>query len=595
MNRPAIVVALALVGISVLLGGCGDPVSAVDQKEFAPRFKPWPDATRGGELRVLASADMGPLDPGQVLNQATFMISFATQRPLLAVSPDHAAGFVPDLAAEMPEVDADAGTIEVKIRDDVRFSPPVDRKVRADDVKYAIERALSPSVANGEVGNYLGSLVGFDRARRLARRNPARVPAISGITCPSEDVIRFQFRGKVPPLAKAALSLSVTAPVPREFATPFDRDIPSEYGGHVVSTGPYMVDRNDEGEVTGYEPGRSISLVRNPNWDPQSDFRPAYLDGIEVESGYANLTTASDSILDGESMVNGDFSPPPMALEHAAIKYPQQLTLAPSTAVLYASLNTRVPPFDNLDVRRAVLAATDRNAMRLAVGGELAGAVATHFLPPQIQGFEQAGGVEGPGFPFLANPTGDQELAAEYMKKAGYPDGVYEGDARPVMVTDTTSQGKRFGEIMRQAVASLGIKVDVVTVARDTMYSTYCNVPAKRVGICPNVGWVGQFGDGQTVLDSTFNGAAIVPVNNSNWPLLDVPKVNEAIDRAKWLEGVSTRAEAWGRIDRQITALAPAVPVLWRDAAFVASPDVQLVLERNATTLALPMISLGKD
>lgn len=291
-------------------------------------------------------------------------------------------------------------------------------------------------------------------------------------------------------------------------------------------------------------------------------------------------------------MVNGDFSPPPMVLERAATMYPEQLTVAPSTAVLYASLNTRVPPFNSPDVRRAVVAAADRNAMRLAVGGAIAGDLATHFLPPEINGFEQAGGVEGPGLPFLSKPAGDLELAADYMRSAGYPEGTYDGDERPVMVTDTTSEGRRFGEIMRQTLASLGIEVDVVIVSRDTMYSSYCNVPSKHVGVCPNVGWVGQFGDGQTVLDQTFNGAAIVPVNNSNWPLLDVPFVNDAIDQAKDLEGVERRAEAWGKADRQITALAPAVPILWRDVAFISSSNVETVLERNATTLALPMISV---
>jgi peptide/nickel transport system substrate-binding protein len=181
------------------------------------------------------------------------------------------------------------------------------------------------------------------------------------------------------------------------------------------------------------------------------------------------------------------------------------------------------------------------------------------------------------------------------MRRAGYPTGRYDGDARPVMVTDTTTQGRRFAEILRQAIESLGIDVDDVAVSRDTMYSTYCNVPAKRVAVCPNVGWVGQFGDGQTVLDPTFNGAAIMSVNNSNWPLLDVPAINRAIDRAKLVRGEAERARSWGSVDRRITALAPAVPIVWLNVTYVNSPNVNLVLERAATTPALPMISLKDD
>jgi peptide/nickel transport system substrate-binding protein len=282
-------------------------------------------------------------------------------------------------------------------------------------------------------------------------------------------------------------------------------------------------------------------------------------------------------------------------LERAATDYPKQLTVAPSSVVLYASLNTQVPPFNNPNVRRAVIAAADRNAMRLAVGGEAAGHLATHFLPPEIAGFDEAGGVAGPRLDFLSAPEGDPALAAQYMRRAGYPTGRYDGDARPVMVTDTTTQGRRFAEILRQAIESLGIDVDDVAVSRDTMYSTYCNVPAKRVAVCPNVGWVGQFGDGQTVLDPTFNGSAIMPLNNSNWPLLDVSAINRAIDRAKQVRGEEQRARSWGSVDRKITALAPAVPIVWLNVTYVNSPNVNLVLERAASTPALPMISLKDD
>jgi peptide/nickel transport system substrate-binding protein len=591
-----VTVLLCLVTLGPVLAGCrGGAAADPDGESFAPKYVPASDAARGGRLRVLASAGLGPLDPGEVINQSTYMISFATQRTLLTTSPRSASTLMPDLADGMPESDLEHGRLRVRLRANVRFSPPVNRAVRADDVKYAIERSLLPGIANGEIANYFQSLVGFSQAQRSARQHPRRAPDIAGISCPSPRLIVFQFEGQVPPLAEAALSLPVTAPVPRSYARPFDRAIPSIYGEHVVSSGPYMVDRDESGELTGYDPEASVSLVRNPNWNRTSDFRPAFLDEIDVESGYTNPQTASDKILAGRSMVNGDFGPTPLALESAATDYPGQLMIGSSTANLYASLNTRVPPFNDVNVRRAVVAATDRNAMRLAVGGTLAGHLATHFLPPETAGFEEAGGVAGPGFDFLASPQGDPDLAARYMRRAGYPDGRYDGDARPVMVTDATSQGRRFAEILRQALESLGIPVDVVTVSRDTMYSSFCNVPAKRVASCPDVGWVGQFGDGQTMLDIPFNGAAIMPVNNSNWPLLDVPAVNRAIDRAKHVRGRDARARAWGRIDRQITALAPAVPIVWRDVPYISSADVNLVLERNATTPALPMISLDGD
>ena len=42
----------------------------------------------------------------------------------------------------------------------------------------------------------------------------------------------------------------------------------------------------------GRDPGKSIEIVRNPNWDESTDFRPAYLDEIRIEEGNDDLTVA---------------------------------------------------------------------------------------------------------------------------------------------------------------------------------------------------------------------------------------------------------------------------------------------------------------
>ena len=42
--------------------------------------------------------------------------------------------------------------------------------------------------------------------------------------------------------------------------------------------------------------------------------------------------------------------------------------------------------------------------MQLTRGGALTGDIATHFLPPTMAGFEEAGGAAGTGADYLANP-----------------------------------------------------------------------------------------------------------------------------------------------------------------------------------------------
>ena len=68
----------------------------------------------------------------------------------------------------------------------------------------------------------------------------------------------------------------------------------TNYGRVLVSSGPYMfegsenldfsVPAKDQEPVSGYVPGRSIVLVRNPSYDPATDgLRPAYPDRIEAD------------------------------------------------------------------------------------------------------------------------------------------------------------------------------------------------------------------------------------------------------------------------------------------------------------------------
>ena len=94
----------------------------------------------------------------------------------------------------------------------------------------------------------------------------------------------FKLRRSTGGTLAAALVLPLAAPVPREYALKFDREKVSEYGTQQVATGPYMVGT--------YEPGTKIVLVRNPSWSASTDYRPAYLDRIEMPQGNGDATLA---------------------------------------------------------------------------------------------------------------------------------------------------------------------------------------------------------------------------------------------------------------------------------------------------------------
>jgi len=111
--------------------------------------------------------------------------------------------------------------------------------------------------------------------------------------------------------------------------------------------------------------------------------------------------------------------------------------------------------------------------------------------------------------------------------------------------------------------------------------------------VCTNVGWIKDFQDPQAMLLVPFSGDAIVPSNNSNWPLLDDPGVDKAIDDAIYIDDPDQRAEAWGVIDDMVMAQAPAVPWVWDNQSNIQSADVAGVINLFNANWDLSFTSIG--
>jgi peptide/nickel transport system substrate-binding protein len=561
-----------------------------EQAKFPPVVTAPATAKKGGTLTVIANGDVDYIDPGAAYYQPTYMIDLAADSPLMGWPPNDTAAPVPLLASGQPVISNGGKTVTFHIKTGIKYSPPLGggagwtKPVVSQDVKYAIERSLLPGVPNGYSTLYFGDVNGWSAALAAIKKNPKVAPNISGITTPNSSTIVFNL-GKPSSIGLIdAMSLPVSAPVPQAYAAKYDSQTPSStYGQHQIDVGPYY--------ISNYSPGKQIVLLRNPNWTPGEDFRAAYLDKIIVQEGFADENSAVSKILTGQSMVNFDFDATGEALKLAATQYPKQLTLTPSGGNRFVALNTTKPPFNNINTRKAVIAATDRVALLDTRGGPLSGIVATHFIPPGIPGFQQAGGVAGPsgsGFDFIQHPTGDMALAESYMKKAGYSSGKCSGSACTItMVSDNTPPGSNTAQVLKGQLTALGFNVQLHPVEHATMYTKFCSVVANEPNVCPNVGWVKDFNDGQAMIDVPFNGATIAasPTNNSNWPQLNNPTVNADLEAAKLITDPTARAAMYGKIDDLITSLAPAIPWDWDYETNVASSNVLPVInEFNGLT-----------
>jgi peptide/nickel transport system substrate-binding protein len=79
------------------------------------------------------------------------------------------------------------------------------------------------------------------------------------------------------------------------------------------------------------------------------------------------------------------------------------------------------------------------------------------------------------------------------------------------------------------------------------------------------------------MLEPTFKGSNYSPAGgNNNLGKLQDPKIDKAMDDAAVLKG-KERYQAWGEIDKMITAQAPAVPFIWDDTNLIHSKNVNAV------------------
>jgi peptide/nickel transport system substrate-binding protein len=520
---------------------------------------------RGGTLNVLNHEDFENIDPGQSYFAVDYEAVYATQRPLYSYKPNTFVEPSPDMAVSAPEISADAKTVTVHIRHGVHFSPPVNREVTSADVEYAMDRALNANVPNPYFTGYFGSLAGV----KSAKGGP-----FPGITTPDKYTIVFHLTEPKAQIVADALVLPVSAAVPEEYAKKYDAMKPSQYGNYQVATGPYMFKANSEGKVlgVGYQPGKSATLVRNPNWNASTDFRPAYVNQINISIG-GDTSVIGRQVLEGSDTVQND-TPAQSIVQLAYEKYRTQLEISPGAGDHYIAVDNKKGPFSNVNVRKAFWAALDRTAMNKARGGELVTNVMTHFIYPEIPGFEEAGGLTGPKVDYNEHPTGDIAVAQKYMKLAGYPSGKYTGGATLQVVGSTGDPASEDAEIADQALKNLGFTTKLNLVDQSVMYAKYCGVPAEAIDVCPNVGWVADFGDPQAVLSVPFSGTSIAPSGNPNWGQVDIPKINKAMEAAELVVGKDARAKAWAKIDEELVGEAVAIPYDWDKQPNIESKDV---------------------
>jgi peptide/nickel transport system substrate-binding protein len=611
---------LALVGVLTLVAAaCGGDDEGGATGSTATGASGAQEITPGGTFKAALLSDVtAGFDP----QKEYYAVAWAfyrccLARTLLSYDPNDpdSTHLVPDLAAAQPEISADGLTWVFTIKDGVTFGPPYeDVEITAQDFIRAFEREGTPEVAAGYYFYYLdtesqGGIVGFSDFYN------GKADSIEGLVAVDDKTLEIHLNRPAGDLGYR-LAMPATAPIP-EGASENHVD---DYGRFLVSSGPYMFEGSeqitDDTPAPGYQPGKSITLVRNPSWDSSTDsIRKAYVDEIDVTIG----GTAEDNqnkVDAGELDIEYDGIPPAEAIRRYTTdpELQDRIFVNSSDGVRFLWMNLAVPPFDDLAVRRAVNYAIDRDGLRRLRGGETVGDIATHMIIPSLE--NDALGDYDP-FP-SPNHAGDIEAAKAEMANSKYDtdgDGVCDDPVcdNVLFVTDEASPYAEQAALVQDNLEPLGITLDVKAFERSTMYNKYFN-PKEHVPFGGGAGWFKDYADAYSFVYPLFYGPNILDAGNTNYPMLgadpdqlkkygytqefgvtEVPGIDDQAEECFALVDPGERTTCFAELDRTLTEdIAAYVPYLFDNDVDTISARVQnYVYSGFDSLMALDQVALA--
>jgi len=530
-SRRGIRVASAILTLALAATACGGDDGGTDNgtdktdKVFAL------EGTKGGTLKVIGNGDTDFLDPQRTYYTAGFSIQRALSRQLLTykAGPADAGGLelAPDLAKAMPEVSDDGLLYTFELKDGIKFEDG--SEIMAKDIKYAVERSFEVDTLSGGPQFMSETLEGGAEFKGIYK-DPK---GLSSITVDGDKKISFKL---AEPYADFiyVVALPTTTPVPQA------KDTKDKYNIHPVATGPYKLE--------SYKPEKEIILVRNEAWDPATDsVRKAYVDRIEIVLG-VDTADVTNRIESGEADLSFDTGVEPQDI--ARLKGDPTL-LANTNEIAtgctrYLSMNTKVAPFDKLEVRQAMQYAVNKETYRTARGGPTAGEFATGMLPTTF-GQEKIDLYPAP-------PIGDPVKARELFAKAGYTGG------KVLMLATNAGKGLATAQAVQAALKPFGMQVELKQVAPGVFFSEL-GTPSKNYAM-GLAGWCADWPGPSTYIGPLFQGSKITANGNHNYSLLDDPEINKLVEEANRTADVDEANAKWFELDREVMERAPIVPMI---------------------------------
>lgn len=495
----------------------------------------------GGELKFGFSDKFDSTDPGDTYMAAgnNFIRLYSRMLMTYCSEPgDAGTKACPDLA-EAPGKASDGNkTWTYKIKKGVKYEDGTE--VKAEDIKYAVARTFDRGVLRNGPSYFTQML---DAGKYKGPFKEKDLDKFTGIETPDDYTLVFKLKEAFPEFNELVMFSGQTSPVPAK------KDKGAKYKNHPISTGPYKWDGN-------YKAGKGGKLVKNDQWDAKSDENRSQLaDSVSLTEGMKQ-EEIDQQLLSGDLHVDVAGTGVLETARQEILTDPQKKKNADNPYAgfhWFVPINTEVVP--NIDCRKAIIYAADRDAMWRAYGGEVGGEIAHSITPPDIPGRQAQDDL----YPAKPGYKGDVKKAKDALKKCGKPNGF------PVNLQYRSDRPKEklVAEALEESLGKAGIKVSVKGVPTAQHNNETWGSPKYQKDhklAMGTYGWAPDWPTGYGFLQPVTDGKAIVPTGNANAANLK----NKEVDKL-WAEVVTEsdkakREKIYADIDRKVLEEAAILP-----------------------------------
>jgi peptide/nickel transport system substrate-binding protein len=400
--------------------------------------------TRAETLRYVTGASVNTLDPNiPGSTRESFALSLSTYDRLVSFGRKQLNGkWVFDLdkitgeLAESYTVSPDGLKITFHLRKDAKFQDG--SPVTAEDVKWSLDRCVTAPIL-GKAQLLTGSMTSADQFKVID-------PLTFEVTLPKPDKLALPNLATVYPII-------INSKAAKEHATAEDPWATAWLKEHTAGSGAYLVE--------SFKPGEQVIIKRNADWNRGSADKPAFFKRVIVQS-VPEPATRANLVERGDADIVIDLQASDVQSLEAKGKL-KVISTPQYNAVTFVSMNNRIPPFDNVNVRRAVAFALPYDDMFKAA---LFGRGAPLFGVTWADGKPPSG-----AYPVPQPVKLDLDKAKGYLKAADLPDGFSTTFSFNV---GQSSTAEPMAALLKESLAKIGIKVDIQKLP-DAQMSTQIN------------------------------------------------------------------------------------------------------------------------